>query len=111
MEKALTCPRTAISTVTKHSPVKDLALAGAGIALLPKNLVDNDLHNSKLIERLPEWDVEKLGIYAIYLSKTHSPQILRLLLDFLIQRFSEWEARLKMIKPFESCHNACFTPH
>lgn len=69
--------------------VKDFALAGAGIALLPRYLVENELSKGNLIELLPEWEAEKLGIYALYLSKKHTPQILRLLLDFLIKNFSE----------------------
>jgi len=41
----------------------------------------------KLVRVLPDHEPEVLGIHAIYLSRQHQPQLLRLMLDHLADRF------------------------
>jgi DNA-binding transcriptional LysR family regulator len=45
---------------------------------------------------LPNYEPEVLGIHAIYLSRQHQPLALRLLVDFLAERFggevAPWDA-------------------
>lgn len=67
--------------------LRQAALAGAGIAMLPTYYVGDDLRRGALVRLLPDHEPEPLGIYAVYLSRQHQPQPLRLLIDFLAERF------------------------
>jgi DNA-binding transcriptional LysR family regulator len=62
-------------------------LAGAGVGMLPTYYVGDDLRRGALVQLLPDYEPEPLGIYAIYLSRRHRLLALNLLLDFLAQRF------------------------
>jgi DNA-binding transcriptional LysR family regulator len=59
----------------------------AGIGMLPTYYVREDLELGRLVRVLPNEEPEVLGIHAIYLSRQHQPFALRLLVDFLAQRF------------------------
>lgn len=61
-------------------------LAGAGIGMLPSYYVGEDLRSGRLVQLLPAYEPETLGIHAIYLSRRHQPLALRLLVDFLAQQ-------------------------
>jgi len=67
--------------------LRQAALAGAGIAMLPTYFVGDDLMRGALVRLLPDHEPEPLGIHAVYLSRQHQPQPLKLLIDFLAQRF------------------------
>lgn len=72
------------------------ALGGAGIAMLPTYIVGDDLRSGRLVAVLPDESLEVFGIHAIYLSRQHQPLALRLLVDFLGERFGglvpPWDA-------------------
>lgn len=59
-----------------------LAIAGAGIASPPAFLAENELRMGTLIEVLPEWQLEPLGVYAIW-----QPNILKSSLTSLFKGF------------------------
>lgn len=63
-------------------------LSGAGIGMLPTYYLGDDLCAGRLVHLLPDHEPEVLGIHAIYLSRQHQPLSLRLLVDFLVSRFS-----------------------
>ncbi|WP_374352356.1 LysR family transcriptional regulator [Chitinimonas sp.] len=63
-------------------------LAGAGIGMLPSYYLGDDLQAGRLVQLLPGYEVDTFGIHAIYLSRQHQPLALRLLVDFLAERFS-----------------------
>jgi DNA-binding transcriptional LysR family regulator len=67
--------------------LRQAALSGGGIALLPSYYVGDDLREHRLVRLLPDYEPEPLGIHAVYLSRQHQPQALRLLIDFLARRF------------------------
>ncbi len=71
-------------------------LAGAGISMLPTYYVGDALRQGQLVRLLPDCEPETLGIHAIYLSRQHQPLALRLLVDFLAERFggaiAPWDA-------------------
>lgn len=75
----------------------EAALAGGGIAMLPTYLVGEALREGRLVPVLPDHEPETLGIHAVLLSRQHTPQALRLLIDFLAQRFGgelpPWDRR------------------
>lgn len=60
---------------------------GGGIGILPTYLVGEDLKRGRLVRVLPSVEPETLGIHAIFLSRQHQPLALRLLVDFLAERF------------------------
>jgi DNA-binding transcriptional LysR family regulator len=67
--------------------LRQAALAGAGIAMLPTYFVRGDLAEGTLLRLLPDHEPEPLGIHAVFLSRQHQPQPLKLLIDFLAERF------------------------
>jgi DNA-binding transcriptional LysR family regulator len=81
---------------------RQAALDGAGIALLPTYFVSSDLAQGKLIRLLPDFEPERLGIHAVYLSRIHQPMLLRLMLDFLAERFggevAPWDRQIAAIE-------------
>lgn len=68
--------------------VRQAALEGLGIAMLPTYFISADLAQGRLVRVLPTYEPETLGIHAVYLSRQHQPLLLRLMLDFLAERFS-----------------------
>lgn len=62
-------------------------LAGAGLAILPDYLVDDDMRTGRLVRVLPGCEPESHAIHGVYLSRQYQPLALRLLLDFLAERF------------------------
>jgi DNA-binding transcriptional LysR family regulator len=78
--------------------LREAVVAGAGIGMLPTYYVGDDLNQGRLVRLLPEHEPEPLGIHAVYLSRKHQPQALRLLIEWLAQRYggdvAPWDARL-----------------
>ena len=68
--------------------LRQAALSGAGIALLPTYFVVDDLKRGALVHLLPDHEPEPLGIHAVYLSRRHQPRALRKLIEFLAERFA-----------------------
>jgi DNA-binding transcriptional LysR family regulator len=62
---------------------------GAGIVMQPRFVVMPEVAAGRLVEVLPEWQPQALGIHAIYTSRQHMPPALRALLDYL----ADWFAR------------------
>lgn len=63
--------------------LRQLALAGAGIALLPRFMVRHDLASGSLQHLLPAHPVPENHYYAVYPSRSHRPAALTALLDFI----------------------------
>jgi DNA-binding transcriptional LysR family regulator len=84
----LSCNDTAV--------LKQAALAGAGIAMLPTYFVGEEIQRGTLQRVLPDHEPEALGIHAVYLSRQHQPLPLKLLVEFLAERFggdvAPWDA-------------------
>ena len=69
--------------------LRQAVLCGVGIGMLPTYYnLGPDLQAGRLVRLLPEHEPEEMGIHAIYLSRRHQPLALRLLVDFLAQRFA-----------------------
>lgn len=71
------------------SVLREAALAGAGIAMLPTYFVTAELARGRLVRLLPDHEPEVLGIHAVILSRQHQPRPLKLLIDFLAEHFGE----------------------
>ena len=71
--------------------------AGAGIGLLPTYLVAPMLLGGELVALLPDYALDEMGIYGVYLSRRQMPLAVRVFLDFLAERFGEepaWDSSL-----------------
>jgi DNA-binding transcriptional LysR family regulator len=67
--------------------IRQAALAGAGIVMLPTYFVGEELLRGTLVRVLPDHEPEPLGIHAVHLSRQHQPLPLKLLIEFLAERF------------------------
>ncbi len=65
------------------------AQAGAGITMQPRYSAMPLIRNGELVELLPEFTPQQMGIYGIYTSRQHMPAVLRSMLDFLIDWFAQ----------------------
>lgn len=74
--------------------LRDMAILGHGITLLPTFLVGPDIADGRLQELLPEYPPTDLAIYALYAPSRYLAAKTRLLIDFLVRRFGdspEWD--------------------
>jgi DNA-binding transcriptional LysR family regulator len=78
------------SNIAVNSPrsVRALAIAGAGIALVPRFIVQDALNQGLLVEVLPEYETVGFGMFAIYPHRRYLPQKVRCFIDFLTEQFS-----------------------
>lgn len=60
------------------------ALAGEGIAHLPAFTTTAHIRSGALVQLLPDYRTQELGVYALYASNKHQPATTRTLLDFLL---------------------------
>ena len=67
------------------------ALAHQGVILQPDFLVGEDLRTGTLVELLPPYRIQDLGIYAVYPTRKHVPHKVRLLIDYLAQALTHEE--------------------
>jgi DNA-binding transcriptional LysR family regulator len=73
---------------TNNSEIlKDAALQGRGIALLPTFIAGADLQQGSLVGILSAYKAPALSLYAIYPQTRHLSVKVRLFIDFLIERF------------------------
>ena len=69
--------------------LRDAALAGRGIALLPTFIIGADLQSGQLTSLLPAYSPPDLAIYVLYPRNRHLSAKIRLLTEFLQERFAE----------------------
>lgn len=71
---------------------------GAGISMQPYYSAAPLLVSGDLIELMPEYRPQSMGIYGIYTSRRQMPATLRTMLDFLVEWFAtdaDWRATLR----------------
>jgi DNA-binding transcriptional LysR family regulator len=64
-----------------------LALAGAGVALLAQSVVRGDVEHGRLIRVLPDWEPDPVELHALYPSRLDSSPKVRAFLQFMWERF------------------------
>ena len=67
----------------------EATLADAGISQQPLYSVAALLRSGALVQLLPEYQPQELGIHALYGTRRQMPPALRALLDFLVERLAE----------------------
>lgn len=71
--------------------------AGAGIAMQPRYSAAPLIASGQLVELLPAYAPQDMGIYGIYTSRQHMSPLLRTMLDFLVEWFAgdpQWLAAI-----------------
>lgn len=82
--------RTKIAPYLKASNgefLRDAAVAGSGIILMPTFILYKEIERGALIPLLPQYTSSRLSAYALYPQTRHLSQRVRAFVDFLIQRF------------------------
>jgi DNA-binding transcriptional LysR family regulator len=74
--------------------VRQAALAGHGIALLPEPQVLDDILAARLYRLLPDYPTDRTKAFLVYPSRRHLPPRTRVVIDFLVERFAAVGARL-----------------
>ena len=62
-------------------------LEGLGVIVLPEFLADEHLASGKLVALLPEYPIPEAGLYIVRPPGDHPPRKVRVLTDFLLERF------------------------
>ena len=74
--------------------IRSAALAGRGLALQPTFIVGEDIRDGRLQRVLEDWDVETMGVYAVYAHRKYLSGKVRTFVDFLSGYFGSppyWE--------------------
>jgi len=90
--QTITVPAKGSMFCNETSILRRAALAGGGIAMLPTYYVVDDLRRGTLTRVLPDHEPETLDIHAVYLSRRYQPLALRLLIEWLAERFAGEQA-------------------
>jgi DNA-binding transcriptional LysR family regulator len=76
--------------------LRDAAVGGRGITLLPTFLAHDELQDGRLRRVLSAYHAPELSLYALYPPTRHMPVKARVFIDFLVERFSRdpvWRAK------------------
>ena len=76
-----------------YGAVRDVALAGGGVALLSEFMIADDLAAGRLVRVLPEWRTRVTEVHAVYPARHNLPPRLTLFLDHLAKALNPppWE--------------------
>ncbi|MCG3462463.1 LysR family transcriptional regulator [Xenorhabdus bovienii] len=81
-------PVSGTLSANESTVLMEAALQGAGIAMQPYYSAAPYLMSGQLVELLPDYQPQAMGIYGIYVSRQNMPVTLRALLDFLVDWFA-----------------------
>jgi len=83
------------SRIMANSPraVKEIALAGGGIGMIPRFIVQDSLDDGRLEEILPTYRTLEFGLFAIYPHRRYLSRKVRCFIDFLVAEFAEHSQR------------------
>ncbi|RQO60212.1 LysR family transcriptional regulator [Variovorax sp. KBW07] len=66
--------------------LRELALAGMGVALLPDFVVARDLAEGRLARLLGDWHATELGLYVVYPTRRHVSLAVKAFIEFIATR-------------------------
>lgn len=69
--------------------LRDAALAGQGLALLPTFIAGDALRDGRLVRVLADWEPPPLTLYALYPPTRHLAAKTRVFIDFLVRAFAD----------------------
>ena len=78
------------SHVSVNSPqaVREIAIAGGGIGMIPQFIVEDALTHGQLIQVLPGYTTLEFGLFAIYPHRKYVAKKVRCFLDFALESFA-----------------------
>ncbi len=74
--------------VNSARAVRELILAGSGVALCPLFAVSDDIFHGRLNQVLESFETIQLGLYAVYSHRRHLSAKVRVFIDFMVKRFA-----------------------
>jgi len=79
------------SRIAASSPsaVKEIAIAGGGIGMVPRFILEPALQQGLLKEVLPGYSTLEFGLFALYPHRRYLPKKVRCLIDFMLAEFAE----------------------
>lgn len=85
-QKTLAVPFTPRISVDSAAAIRELVIAGAGIAMLPEVTVRPELARGRLVELLPGWRLATMGVFAIWPHSAQRAGLTVRFVDFLAPR-------------------------
>jgi DNA-binding transcriptional LysR family regulator len=79
------------SVISANSPqaVREIAIAGGGIAMCPGFIVEDAINDGRLIPILPNYTTLEFGLFAIYPHRKYVAKKVRCFIDFALEQFSK----------------------
>ncbi len=79
------------SSMAANSPqaVREMAIAGGGIAMVPNFIVEDAIDDGLLLPVLPEYTTLEFGLYAIYPHRKYIAKKVRCFIDFALDKFAD----------------------
>jgi len=79
------------SIVAVNSPqaVREIAIAGGGIAMTPDFIVEDAINDGRLVPILPEYTTLEFGLFAIYPHRKYVAKKVRCFIDFALAQLSK----------------------
>ncbi len=84
-EKKVSVEGRQIITTDSILVAKNLAEAGVGVAGIPSSFIENKIKSGTLVQLLPNWQGQSLGIYAVWAKNTGLNPVHRKFMDYLTQ--------------------------
>src|SRR5262249_26994883 len=78
--------RVAVDSATA---LREMAVAGLGVAALPELLARDALRRGRLVEVLPVWRMPALGVYAVWPGGTPRPALTLRFVDYIQARLTD----------------------
>jgi DNA-binding transcriptional LysR family regulator len=77
--------------ILRTTDLRDVAIKGRGLALLPEFIAADALRKGELRTVLDDYSAPPLALYAVYPPTRHLSVKVRLFIDFLVERFGREE--------------------
>lgn len=75
-------------TVNSVQAVKVAVRLDYGIAMLPKQLAEEDIESGAIVEILPQYALKERTVYALYRERVNTPRKVKVFIDELCEHFS-----------------------
>jgi len=86
IKKSISLALSAKVSVDSAAAMRELSLAGAGIAALPEVTVRSDLARGRLVEVLSDWHLPPVGVYTLWPANTQRPGLTLRFIEFMASR-------------------------
>lgn len=80
-------------TMNSARAVRNACVTGQGYSLLPDFVVAEDIRENRLVRLLPDYDPVAQPIFAFFAQRRHTPQKIRVFVDFLAAAIGDRETR------------------